>query len=285
MSLTLRPGRPEDATMCGTICYEAFKAIAEQHNFPPSYPSPEVAVGRMEERLTHPGFYAVVAELDGRFVGSNFLDERSLIAGLGPITVDPAVQNRTIGRYLMQDVLDRVATRRHLGVRLVNAAYHTRALSLYVKCGFAVRDVVAKVTGVPLDLQLPGYTVRPATHTDLDPCNQVCRSVHGHDRGGELRDAIKQGTATVNESGGRISGYATVIGVPGHAAGETNDDVKALIGAAPEFVGAGFYVPVSNGELFRWCLVHGLRMVVSMTLMSRGFYQEPVGAFLPSVLY
>ena len=23
MSLTLRPGRPEDATMCGTICYEA----------------------------------------------------------------------------------------------------------------------------------------------------------------------------------------------------------------------------------------------------------------------
>ena len=30
MSLTLRPGRPEDATMCGTICYEAFKTIAAQ---------------------------------------------------------------------------------------------------------------------------------------------------------------------------------------------------------------------------------------------------------------
>jgi len=28
MSLTLRPGRPEDATICGTICYEAFKTIA-----------------------------------------------------------------------------------------------------------------------------------------------------------------------------------------------------------------------------------------------------------------
>ena len=37
MSLTLRPGRPEDATMCGTICYEAFKTIAEQHNFPTNY--------------------------------------------------------------------------------------------------------------------------------------------------------------------------------------------------------------------------------------------------------
>ena len=73
MSLTLRPGRPEDATMCGTICYEAFKTIAAQHNFPTNYPSPEVAIERMVERLTHPGLYAVVAELDGCVVGSNFL--------------------------------------------------------------------------------------------------------------------------------------------------------------------------------------------------------------------
>lgn len=102
MSLTLRPGQPEDATLCGTICYNAFKTIAEQHNFPSNYPSPEVAIARMVERLTHPGIYAVVAELDGRVVGSNFLDERSPIAGLGPITVVPSVQNRTIGRHLMQ---------------------------------------------------------------------------------------------------------------------------------------------------------------------------------------
>src|SRR5688572_27837529 len=103
MSLTLRPGKPEDATVCGAICYEAFKAIAAQHNFLPSYASPEIAVDRMVERLTRPGFYAVVAELDGRVVGSNFLDERSPIAGLGPITVDPTVQTRSIGRQLMQD--------------------------------------------------------------------------------------------------------------------------------------------------------------------------------------
>ena len=122
MSLTLRPGRPEDATRCGTICYEAFTTIAEQHNFPTNYPSPAVAIERMVERLTHPGLYAVVAELDGRVVGSNFLDERSAIAGLGPITVAPTVQNRAIGRHLMQDVLERVAARHSLGVRLVLAS-------------------------------------------------------------------------------------------------------------------------------------------------------------------
>jgi hypothetical protein len=45
--------------------------------------------------LSHPGFYSVVAEMDGRIVGSNFLDERSTIAGLGPITVTPRC--RTVG--------------------------------------------------------------------------------------------------------------------------------------------------------------------------------------------
>jgi predicted N-acetyltransferase YhbS len=285
VSLTLRPGRPEDATVCGTICYEAFKAIAEQHNFPASYASPEAAVTRMAERLTHPRRYAVVAELDGRVVGSNFLDERSPVAGLGPITVDPTVQNRAIGRHLMQDAIERVAARGALGVRLVHAAYHTRALSLYAKLGFLVRDPLARMTGTPLARQLPGYTVRPATLADLDACDQVCRRVHGHDRSGELQEAIQQGSATVVEHAGRISGYATSISASGHAVGETTAAVQALIAAAPAFERGGFLVPLRNGELFSWCLSAGFRVDVPQALMSRGFYQEPVGAFLPSILY
>lgn len=36
--LTLRAGRYEDAEECGSICYGAFRAIAHQHNFPPTFP-------------------------------------------------------------------------------------------------------------------------------------------------------------------------------------------------------------------------------------------------------
>jgi hypothetical protein len=239
----------------------------------------------MMERLTHPGIYAVVAELDGRVIGSNFLDERSPIAGLGPITVAPSVQNRTMGRHLMQAVLERVATRGFLGVRLVHAAYHTRALSLYAKLGFTVRDFVARVTGAPLALRLPGYTVRPASLADLEACDAVCQRVHGHDRSGELRDAIVQGSATVVEHAGHLCGYATSISAAGHAVGETTAAVQALIGAAPALERGGVLVPLRNEELFRWCLTAGFRVAVPQTLMSRGFYQEPAGAFLPSVLY
>src|SRR2546425_11849576 len=115
MPLTLRPGMPEDATICGTICYDAFTAITAQHNFPSNYPSPEVAVARMAERLTHPGLYAVVAELDGEGVGSNFLAERSPIVGLGPITVAPRVQKRAGGPPPRQGLREPAATRPALG--------------------------------------------------------------------------------------------------------------------------------------------------------------------------
>ncbi len=116
MSTVLRPGTPNDAAACGAICYEAFKSFGSAHNFVPDFPSPEVASGLLALLLAHPGFYSVVAESDGRVIGSNFLDERSNIAGVGPITVDPHGQNRGVGRRLMQDVLDRAARRNSAGV-------------------------------------------------------------------------------------------------------------------------------------------------------------------------
>lgn len=267
------------------ICCKAFTAISQEHNFPPDIPSPEIAVGLMTWMLSHPDFYVVVAEHDGRIVGSNVLDERNIIAGIGPITVDPAVQNKTVGRRLMTDVMERAAKKRFAGMRLVQAAFHNRSLSLYTKLGFDVREPLACIQGAALNARLPGWPVRPATKTDLDACNRLCRNVHGHDRGGELGDAIKQGTAMVVEHNGCITGYATIIGFMGHAVGETNDDLKALIGTATTFVGPGFLLPIRNGELFRWCLANGLRVMQPMTLMSVGLYNQPAGAYLPSITY
>ena len=69
-----------------------------------------------------------------------------------------------------------------------------------------------------------------------------------------------------------------------HAVGETNRDLMALIGAASAFAGPGI-LALRNGALFQWCLGHGLRVVQVMTLMTTGLYNEPAGAYLPSVLY
>ena len=101
MDIRIREGTPADAEICGRICYDAFKAISEAHGFASDFPTPEVPIGLLTSLLANPKFYGVVAEIDGRVVGSNFLDERNPIAGVGPITVDPAVQNRAVGRRLM----------------------------------------------------------------------------------------------------------------------------------------------------------------------------------------
>jgi GNAT superfamily N-acetyltransferase len=227
----------------------------------------------------------VVAEIDGRLVGSNFLWEDATIAGIGPITVDPQIQNGRAGRQLMSNALERARARGFAGVRLVQAAYHNRSLSLYAKLGFVVREPLATLQGQPPSIEIKGFSVREATEADLEACSLLCRKVHGHERDNELRAAIEQQTARVVEHDGRISGYATVIGFFGHAVGETNEEIKALIGTAACIAGPGLLVPSRNAELFRWCLEHGLRVVQPMTLMSLDLYSEPAGAFLPSVIY
>ena len=285
MSLKLRPGTKDDAAACGVIIYEAFKSIADQHNFPPDVPSVEEGNEAATMMLSNKGYYAVVAELDGRVVGSNFMDERSSIAGIGPISIDPQVQNRGIGAQLMRDVMERARMRNFPGVRLVQSGYHNRSLCLYTNLGFDAREPLSTMQGKPLELSIPGYGVRPAAEADLDACNQLCARVHGHDRGGELREAVQHGAASVVEHLGRISGYATSIAFFAHAVGETNEDIKALIGAARQFGGPGFLVPTRNGDLMRWCLGHGLRLVHQMTLMTVGLYNEPAGAYLPSILF
>lgn len=284
-SVTLRPGDPTDAKACGRICYEAFSGIASRHGFPSDFPSADVAIELLSLLLSHPGFFSVVAESGGAVIGSNFLDERSVVAGLGPITVDATVQNRGVGRRLMQATLDRAAVRGFPGVRLLQSAYHARSLALYATLGFQPREAIACMQGPAIHSSRAGYNVRRAVEADLEACNRVCTIVHGHHRSGEVADAIRLGTATVVEHEDRVTGYATDLAFFAHAVGETNTDMMALIGAASAFGGPGILVPLSNGALLRWCLSHGLHVTQVMTLMTIGLYNEPAGAYLPSVLY
>ena len=170
-------------------------------------------------------------------------------------------------------------------MRLVQAAFHNRSLALYTKLGFDPREPLSCMQGPPLRLSIPGYAVRAATAADIAACSQLCLRVHGHTREGEVRDAIHQGMATVVEHDGRITGYTTALAFFGHTVGESNTDLKALIGAAPAFGGPGFLLPTRNADLLRWCLNHGLHIVQPLTLMSLGLYNEPRGAFLPSIAF
>ncbi len=284
-AVVIRGGAPEDVAACGQICYDAFTAINAAHGFLADFPNAEVATGLISSMFSDPKFYCVVAEIDGRIVGSNCLDERAVVRGVGPVTIDPGVQNIGVGRLLMQAVMDRVRDRGASGARLVQAAFHNRSLSLYTSFGFDVREPLSCLQGQTRERSVPGCEVRPAIPADEDACNELSRRVHGFDRGVELAQAISDGTARVVERGGRVTGYTTHLAFFGHSTAETNLDIQALLASVESFVGPGVLVPSRNSVLLRWCLQNGLRVVQPMTLMSAGLYSDPAGAWLPSVTF
>ena len=66
---------------------------------------------------------------------------------------------------------------------------------LYETPEHVARALLSNIQGPALNLTIPGCAVRPATMDDVAACDALCVQVHGHDRHGELVDAVTQGTA------------------------------------------------------------------------------------------
>src|ERR1700722_4619666 len=102
---------------------------------------------------------------------------------------------------MIQAVMDRATERRAAGIRLVQAAFHSRSLSLYSSLGFDIRDPLSCMQGRTLQRGVPGCTVRPAQSGDVDVCAAISREVHGFERAAELAQAIAKKTPRTVEPG------------------------------------------------------------------------------------
>jgi GNAT superfamily N-acetyltransferase len=284
--VTLREAGPGDTEACAQVCFDAFGGFHDHHRFPRDFPVLEAAAGIMAMWIPHPSIWGVVAEIEGRVVGSNFLDERDPIRGVGPITVDPEGQDAGVGRKLMHAVVERGEGA--AGIRLLQDAFNLRSLSLYESLGFDVKEPVAVMTGKPRGGPVEGVEVRPLVEADLHECASLCKQVHGFERTNELRDAIQAFAPFVAVSNGRLVAYASAVTFwpMNHGVAESEDDMKALLVGAAAAVEdpLAFLVPLRTG-LFRWGLGEGLRLVKPMNLMTMGEYQPPRASWFPSVLY
>ena len=279
----LRQIRPGDADAVAAILYEAFAGIHDHHRFDRDFPTPDAAAGLVEAFTAHPRIWGVVAERDGRILGSNFLDERGPVRGVGPITVDPSVQESGVGRRLMEAVLERATGAQ--GVRLLQDAFNTRSMALYASLGFEITDPVALMAGRPDGAVAAGHAVRPLTVDDLHAAEELSLRVHGYERTAELADALAAGGANAVLRDGRLVGYATSLAHFGsaHAVAETADAMAALLLSGDSAV--SFLLPTRQHELFRRALEAGLRVVKPMNYMVTGHHRDPAGAWIPSVLY
>lgn len=287
MEPRIRPITPADVEACGRIVYEAFKSIADRHNFRPDFPSETLATEFVHAFVESPSVFGVVAERDGHVVGSNFLAEQDEIRAVGPITIDPEAQAAGIGRRLMEAVVER--GRDAKGIRLVQDAFNTASMSLYASLGFDVKEPLALVEGRVAGGPTPDVEVRPIEEGDLDACGELCRRVHGIERTGELREVPPFLIPFVAVRGGRVVAYASAPGFwpLNHGVAEGEEEMRALLSGAAAATGEplSLLLPTRQASLFRWCLASGLRVVKPLTLMSMGWYQEPRGCYFPSVGY
>ena len=145
--LRLRSIEPGDHEAAARITYEAFAGIHDRHRVPRDFPTLDVARGLVAAFSAHPSIWGVVAESGGRVVGSNFLDERGPVRGVGPITVDPDAQAAGVGRVLMEAVIERGASGD--GIRLLQDSFNTASLALYSSLGFRVVEPMVVMAGTP----------------------------------------------------------------------------------------------------------------------------------------
>src|SRR5919108_1914053 len=265
MSLLIRPIEQNDAVSCGKIGYEAHRTISSAHGYPSEQPSEEFGIGLIRRLLGNPNSWGVLAEREGKTLGSIFLHKfpPSPVAVIGPLTVHPSAEGG-VGRILMDAALSQAHKQNHDQIRLVQSPSHIRSFVLYTKSGFALREPLFLMQGQPLKL---GINTSSNTNVrlvrddnDISVCNELCRSVQGFSREMELRQAKDQGVAAMIERDGVITGYAAGIGIFGHAVAKSNEELKALIANASAIIGPGFFSPARNYELIRWLLENGFHI-------------------------
>ena len=289
MTIELTPPTPEDVPRLAEIFFVAFKDILDRYGLPLDIPDLGVATAAMTGFVNGPDFYGVVARVDGRIVGSNFVSFTDPVAGVGPITVEPGVQAQGVGRALMRHVVDHALARHGPQVRLVQDAINMVSLSLYTSIGFDVREPLVLMTFPPAAAAHP--SVRRVEPADVERCDEICRRVYKVSRKNELAGAVDHAGAGgpvpfLRERGGRVVGYA-VPGFFGHGTAETNEDLLSILTTAaresPPFA-SRFLCPSRNGDLYRMALRRA-RAVRGLHLMSIGPYESPEGAWFPSIAY
>ena len=289
MGLIIRPIKQNDAESCGKIGYEAHKTTSSAHSYPSEQPSEEFGIGLIRRLLGNPNSWGVLAERQGKILGSIFLHKfpPSPVAVIGPLTVHPSAEGG-VGRMLMDAALTQAYKQNYNQIRLVQSPSHIRSFVLYTKSGFTLREPLFLMQGQILrgsDSASSSNVRLVSDENDVSVCNELCKSVHGFSRDIELCQAKDQGVATMIERDGVVTGYAAGIGILCHAVTKSNEDLKALIANASAILGPGFFVPARNHEVINWSLENDFRIGWPANLMTIGHYQEPLTPFLPSLAY
>jgi ribosomal protein S18 acetylase RimI-like enzyme len=114
----------------------------------------------------------LVAEADGKLVGTTLVDDRGKAGSISVVMVHPDYRRRGIATKLMTNALGFIRRRKKVRAVLGVMATNTAAIDLYVKLGFKTFEnamyFVGEADSLRVSKDIDGVEVRPFRRGDLD---------------------------------------------------------------------------------------------------------------------
>lgn len=302
----IRPGLDEDIEIAARIIEDAFYGFYETHRQEIPFhvdPDMDVPTAILQFKKNKPDVeFLVAVRTDGEgneleVIGSNAIDLRDHVAGVGVLSVRPDTQSRGTGKALMKavmDIGDKEATSK--AMCLMVDAFNFRGFALYSSLGFETVEFCTMVDGFVPDYEeervlksaeASGVTVRRMSTGDVQNCDDLFLRTFGVSRINGIRDSpaatgddgFALVATRVNSSGDDVVvGYMTAPTTSGHWIAENEDIMKVLI-ASSSRIQKSHKRPspislhmISNRDpaLFRWALKSGLQVKGTFVWMRRG---------------
>jgi predicted N-acetyltransferase YhbS len=182
-----------------------------------------------EFATTQPECRPVIAEIDGRLVGTGVGTANGRVGWVGTIWVDPDHRGAGLGRALTQAVIDRLEAS---GCRTLVLVATDQGLPLYERMGFELqtRYRILEAPGLDATTDAPDAAVRAFGTADLPAVLDLDRAATGEDREHAVRRFASPGTAKVLEVAGAIRGFVIRAPWGGGATAATNvtDAIRIL---------------------------------------------------------
>lgn len=293
--MTLRELRPDEWDTVAELIHAStndwYRRNLNRSIFPPDDPSSCRIFPETYEALD-PGC-CLVAEEDGRLVGSCFYHPRETHISLGIMNAHPEFAGRGVARALLEEILRRAGEK---PVRLVSSAMNLDSYSLYTRAGFVPVELyqdLALPAGTPLPDPPPGTgLVRNATADDVERIVALEDSISGIRRARDfaffLENAQRCWHLSVLEREGELQGFlASGPSMLGPGAMRDEATALALIHAAltrkhrDEPV---FLLPARFGTLVRTLYQWGARNCELHVAQVRGAAPPFAGVTMPTFL-
>ena len=229
-----------------------------------------------EFATTQPACRPIVAEVDGRIIGTGVGTANGAVGWVGTIWVEPEHRGAGLGRALTQAVIYGLQA---AGCRTLLLVATEQGGPLYERMGFTLqtRYRILEAPGLATD-EPPDDAVRPFAPADLDAILALDHAATGEDRGHVIRRFVSRETTKVLAVEGEVRGF--VIRAPwggGATVAIKPDDAMRILEARRRASGAGGRVRVGLVEENAAGLAHleasGLLPIWSAPRLIRG---EPV---------